>query len=101
MHLIYRHAFRTVVFLGTGPACEPKVKLGWRTLFADLRKAHIYGEGEVLKEFKRIMAHPYFQRVWVLQEVGMSQEVEYHCILQWQHYTLEEDNRCWNFARVL
>jgi hypothetical protein len=92
MHLIYRHAFRTVVFLGTGPACEPKVKLGWRTLFADLRKAHIYGEGEVLKEFKRIMAHPYFQRVWVLQEVGMSQKsniIAYYngSIIPWRKIT--------------
>ena len=72
MHLIYKYATRTIVFLGMGQVSKLGVKLNWWTLMLDLRKAHKQGDGDVLKEFQCLFAHPYFQRAWVLLEIGMS-----------------------------
>jgi hypothetical protein len=72
MHLIYKGAARTVVYLGTGVASYSDIKLGWRALMADLRSVHTSGKGKTLKEYSRLLSHPYFQRVWVLQEIRMS-----------------------------
>lgn len=72
MHLIYRHALRTVVFLSSGELFTINVDLTWTALLHDLRKAHKEGEGNALREYKAIFAHPYFQRVWVRSLMNAS-----------------------------
>lgn len=73
MHLIYKRAVRTVVFLSSGEGHEPsKTSLSVPKLFLQLRRAYKHGEGDVLKEFQSLFSHLWFQRVWILQEIGMS-----------------------------
>lgn len=90
MHLIYRHAKRTVVFLDSGDDPRLDFKLGVWNLYSELRKAKQSGEGNLIKEYRKLLNHPWFQRVWVLQEIGMSSKrniVVYYrgCELEWRY----------------
>ena len=72
MHLIYKHASRTVVFLASddAPTCDFKL---WRyQILRELRRAHSQGESKELAEYRRLFNQLWFQRVWIMQEVGMS-----------------------------
>lgn len=91
MHMIYKHAVRTVIFLGSGQdellltAADLSV---WR-LIKDIFRAHKKGASSTLAQFQHLYAHPWFQRVWILQEVGMSKTknvIIYYrgSILSWQ-----------------
>lgn len=89
MHLIYKYALRTIVFLGCNRAPTLEFKLSPRRLHREIRKAHVEGEGRVLKEFRLLFSHPWFQRVWVLQEIGVSKMRKviflYRvCVLTWR-----------------
>ncbi|KAH7393867.1 heterokaryon incompatibility protein-domain-containing protein [Phaeosphaeria sp. MPI-PUGE-AT-0046c] len=72
MHLIYRHATRIIVFLAVDDASEPALQISRRAILRELRKAHVDGEGPTLQELRKLFSQPWFQRVWILQEVGMS-----------------------------
>jgi hypothetical protein len=73
MHLVYKHATRTVVFLGSveGPE-QPKTVLSTWKLLSELRKASGSRVGDTIKECQALFAHPWFRRVWILQEISMS-----------------------------
>jgi hypothetical protein len=77
MHLVYKHATRTVVFLSSaGGSEQPETVFSARTLFwklfFELRKASGPGDGDVMRECQDLFAHPWFRRVWILQEISMS-----------------------------
>jgi len=73
MHLVYKNAMRTVVFLGSveGPG-QPETALSTRKLFAELLKASGSRVGDTMKECQVLFAHPWFRRVWILQVISMS-----------------------------
>ncbi|KAF2111875.1 heterokaryon incompatibility protein-domain-containing protein [Lophiotrema nucula] len=72
MHLIYKRAARTIVFLGSGDAPALDLRMSRWRLLRDVRRAYSHGESDLIKEVGRLFAHPWFQRVWILQEIGMS-----------------------------
>jgi hypothetical protein len=73
MHLVYKHATRTVVFLSsTQKSGQPKTALSTWRLFSELRKASDSGVGDTMKECQDLFTHPWFRRVWILQEISMS-----------------------------
>ena len=77
MHLVYKHATRTVVFLGSVKEPEqPKTVLSTWKLFSELRKASESRVGDTMKECQVLFAHPWFRRVWILQEISMSNTVK-------------------------
>jgi hypothetical protein len=81
MHMIYKRATRTIIYLETTEAPEPAIKLNTIKLIREARRAHEDGEGPMLKEFQQALSHPWFRRVWILQEVSMSKEEKIiaHC----------------------
>jgi hypothetical protein len=73
MHLVYKHATRTVVFLSSARESEQtKPALSTWRLFSELRKASDAGVGNTMKECQELFTHPWFRRVWILQEISMS-----------------------------
>jgi hypothetical protein len=73
MHLVYKHATRTVVFLGAVEGTQQaKLVLSTWKLLSELRKASGSSVGDTMKEAQVLFAHPWFRRVWILQEISMS-----------------------------
>jgi hypothetical protein len=73
MHLVYKHATRTVVFLGAVEGTQqPKLVLSTWKLLSELRKASGSSVGNTMKEAQVLFTHPWFRRVWILQEISMS-----------------------------
>jgi len=73
MHLVYKHATRTVVFLGSAEGPEqPATALSTWKLFCELLKASDSNVSDTMREFQVLFAHPWFRRVWILQEINMS-----------------------------
>jgi hypothetical protein len=73
MHLVYKHARRTIVFLSaSGPGEEPKPNVQRRKLYHELRRGHKIRGGDAMQDLQELFAHAWFRRVWILQEVSMS-----------------------------
>jgi hypothetical protein len=73
MHHVYQYATRTVVFLGSVEHEAPSQLVSmtlWKQYYHawKSRKA----KSNIFEEYERLFSHPWFRRVWILQEVGLS-----------------------------
>ncbi|KAI1329861.1 hypothetical protein F5Y16DRAFT_364867 [Xylariaceae sp. FL0255] len=90
MHRVYETARKTVVFLNA----QDNLTLGPRPrivrLWSDLRKAHVAGETDAIKSWKKLFEHPWFCRAWVVQEISVSRSQKIFVIygqdtVSWSH----------------
>ncbi|KAI0008306.1 heterokaryon incompatibility protein-domain-containing protein [Xylariaceae sp. FL0662B] len=75
MHLIYKRAKNTVVFLDFADTPKSDSPLSRIQLLKDLGKAHVVGESSTIKRFLKLYSHPWFQRAWILQEASKSEKM--------------------------
>jgi hypothetical protein len=72
MGRVYEVAHHTVIFLGE---CDPAEEAVLINILSCYRKGILYPEGiEGIRVLKRVLARPWFYRIWVLQELVMSHD---------------------------
>lgn len=78
---IYARAFTVLVYLGGESTDDEGSSTIAMSLLAQpdrLQKSHLLQRFET-RSLKRLFERPYFQRMWIVQEVALAQTIEFHC----------------------